>query len=539
MTLTGSGVGGNVGGPLQPTQRDVETTAWSLMNKTALGIMPDTLEVPFSQLGGNVWKYQSDANRPTLKSLANLRTSMPDESVPDESWTTKFQELVGKLHPQLKERLAAQMQKPFASRDPNYSIFENLLTMTAKGLAWLEQAQQPMDPNSPASDRLHHARALPGKALKGTINQSHTMLAGTQAFLKYVGPNHPFHDQMHLFAQQGEELQQQLNALMEQWQAGEPPSPDELTQLANKAINLSNGFNRQFLGNDMQILGSAFQAMAAMASALSLTPTFPTLFLGLKMATTGLFSNESSLGFFGPSLEALIKALSQGLLPSLMKNGGTAKKMMLIMTLLGALTGTSTLAGLISRFGMGHFPAESEGDQREGRVFTFQLLLDLLASSGWLNQIYKICVEASGGNENAQEIIADIMEFISLVTMALTASQGKMEDASVRLEDLQPHLEKKLNKIERLIISILQSEPAGTSQLRELDVAIKQAKLAVSKDNFLAFLSALRSILPLIDTASDQLEKDLEEMNELAKLLKQSCVPETRATSITGMIRTA
>src|ERR1700733_2589113 len=165
MRVASAGVGGNIGGPIQPTARDLEATAWTQVNKAALGIMPDTLEIPFSQLGGNVWKYQSDSSRPTLKPMGTSRTSTPQENaLPDESWKAHYDALVKDLPPDVKARFVAEMGKPFSGRDPGYSSLDNLLTLLAKAMAALENSAAPVDPESAMEERMLENLALQGKA---------------------------------------------------------------------------------------------------------------------------------------------------------------------------------------------------------------------------------------------------------------------------------------------------------------------------------------------------------------------------------------
>jgi|LakMenEpi03Aug12_release.lakeMendotaPanAssembly.Ray.scaffolds.fasta_scaffold18802_6 hypothetical protein len=535
MTLTGSGVGGNVGGPMQPLPREVEATAWTMVNKAALGIMPDTLEVPFSQLGGNVWKYQSDANRPTLGTLANLRTDISDESKEDDSWKLIFDALTTSLHPQMKKRLQENMGKPFAARNQNYSILENLMTLTAKGMAWLENAEAPMEVDSPEWERTEQNQALPGHALRGVVSHSRALLTGTKAFLQYVGPNHPRHDELNQFTEQGEEIQKELNSLLESLQGGEIPDQKMLDGIAAKANALTTLYGQVFHGDDMQLLGPLFESMALIANALALTPTSPSLFFGLKLASMGLFSKESSLGLLGDKFEALLKAITNGTLSAMMNKVGIAKQLMLLMSLLGLTTGAMTLAGLIAEFGIGRYPQENEGDEREGHVFTFQMLLELLASSGMIAEAYKIAVEACGGLEKAQELISEAMELVSLLLMALTGTKGNPKSAGILLEGIKGHLGEKIDKLEKFVLKMIYNGVENPAQAKGLDIALKQAKIAVDEGNFEGLIEACGTALDLLHVSTEELQSEVQDIKEFSKLLNRSCVPEARGQ--TRMIR--
>ena len=253
MTITGSGVGGNIGGPLQPSPRELEATAATMTSRAALGIMPDSLEVPFSQLGGNVWKYQSDSSKPTLSSLATLvRASTAEDKKTDDSWKPVFNTLVDRLPPELKTRLAAEMNKPFESRNPNFAHLENILTFTAKGLAWLEEAEKPVEPETIKWDRMMHNRGMPGKVVRGMVRQGQQILGGADAFLNRMGPNLPAHDTMRHFTGQAAEIQTRLEALLKQMQEGKQPPQEELIRLSNEAETLQANYQRIYRGSDLQ-----------------------------------------------------------------------------------------------------------------------------------------------------------------------------------------------------------------------------------------------------------------------------------------------
>ncbi len=498
-TSLGTGVGGTIGGPQQPTQREVETTAWTSVNRAALGIVPDSLEIPFTQLGGQLWKYQSDSNRPTLSTMGTIRTSLPSEDAEDTSWKPIFEELVGKLPPEVKEEFLKDQQRSPEGRSPNFAQMENALTLTAKGMAWLEGAQKPVDPESPMMDRLKQNQTMPGKALKGAIKNSGNVLSGADNFLTRVGFNHPHHDALRQFATRGSEMQEDLNNLLEVLKDpnAEAPTNEEFTALSDQAQTLLEDFQKVNHGKDLQIMSPMMESMAAVAAALSLTPASPTLFLGLKLATMGLYSSDSESGLFGSELAAVIKALQSGQGAALLKKVGMAKLQMLLMTLLGTIGGAGTLAALLSEFGIGRFPARNEGDQIAGRRFGLQLMLSLIASTGVMKQIYAIIAQVCGGSDKAQEIFSDNMELVSLLLMALTATKGSPENAGSLIESLKPHLEAKFEKCRAFFETLLAEGDLDASTIKGVDISLSQAQIALGKSEIKGLLDAISGALEL------------------------------------------
>lgn len=537
MTIPSTGLSSNIGGPQQPTQTEIEATAWTMVNRSALGLVKDTIEVPFSQLGGNVWKYSSDASRPSLKHTGSIRTSTTNEEAkPDDTWKSNFQSLVNRLPPQLRSRLIHEMSQPFEMRDQDFAVFENLLLMSAKGMTSLEKTERPLEPDTPEMERTLQNQGLAGRALRGSIQQGGNILGGTQYFLNQVGPNFSAHDTLRGFGYQAADIQEELNALFEDIKNGDYPTEKEMTAISDKAIALNQLFASINRGKDLQILSPMLDNMAAVAAALSLTPTSPTLFFGLKIATTGLFKSDSAAGLIGSELQALLKALLGGLAGTLLQNAGSAKTLMMIMMLLTTLAGAGTLAALLAEFGIGEFPNDDEGEKRAGHTFSMKLILQLLASSKVLQIVGKIIAEASGGGEKAQAVFADVTELLSLLMMTLNGAQGAPERAIPYMEELKGTLGDDIHKIEAFVHEVILN---GKSEARGLDVALRQAQIAISKEDFNGLLFACKSAMELVDSSPDLLMEDLKEMDSLAKLLQKACIPDTQDKAQTGVILAA
>jgi len=540
MSIPSTGISSNIGGPQQPLPMEIEASAWAQTNRAALGIVPDSLQVPFSQLGGNVWKYSSDSSRPSLKPSGTLRTSAGEDAPVDDSWKSHFSALVDKLPLQVKAGLLNDMSKPFEMRDPDYHIFENVLTLTARGLAGLDEMQKPMAKESAKMDRTKQNLGVHGRALHGTLSQSSNVLGGMQNFLNKVGPNFAAHDMLRGFAEQGADLQEELNGLLTSLQDGETPSQEIVNNLANRAATLSNDFAKLDRGKEGQIMSPMLQTMAAVAQALSLTPTAPSLFFGLKMASTGLFKNDSASGLLGSDLQTILKALTGGLMATLMQNAGSAKQLMMLMMFLATMAGAGTLGALLEEFGIGNFPCHKKGEQRAGRKYTFQLVTQMLASSGLLQTIGKIIGDACAANEKSQAVLGHATELLGLLSMTMTGAENDEEVVST-MEGLKETFREDILKIEAFVRSSIASGSVDSAMGKGLDIALIQAKTAIEKEDYEGFFAACSYGLSLVGSSQDQIGKELEEIHDLAKLFKQGCVSETQDPnkSLTGIIMAA
>lgn len=543
MTMSGSGVGGNIGGPQQYSPAEIENTAATLNLRAAVGMLPDTLQVPFSQLGGNVWKYQSDASKPALPALGLSRTAVGSEETEDQSWKPIFDDLIKRLPPSLKARFLAEAGKPFEVRNPNFMQLGNALTLLAKTMIAFEYVNRPLNPQSADFERMQQNLALPGKALRGAAGHSKSILHGATAFLNKMGPNLPDHDSLRNFAQQGEEVQKQLEELYNQLRDPEAPHPEQadIAALAAKAEMLSHDFTKIFRGKDLQILDPMLQAMAAVAQALSLSPASPSLFLGLKMATLGLFSSDSKTGIVGAEMEMIIKAITGGLGAAILNKLDPAKLRMLLMLLLGSTAGAAVLASLLAEFGIGRFPAQNEGEQKAGQVFGFTLILKLFSSTGIIKTLYQAFAQACGADGKSQEALAGIMEPISLLLMALSGVKGKPENALPILESIEEHLIKQFDNVEQILSNALAEGTLKKENIQALSIALLQSTLSLKKGQWEGFLSACAIVLEEIHSSPDLLMEDLDEVREAAKLYKRTCISDTedQLKMITSFIRAA
>jgi hypothetical protein len=159
---SGSGGTGSLGSPLSPTQRDIEATAWTEVNKAALGIVHDAIDQSFTQMNqrysfshlGTHTGYQARGGQPLLDhTLENVRLLQSPNVLTDESWNSTYQELVNQLPPGILARYQQEEQKPLNEQDPYFTVTANVLTNCAKILTRITMNSQP-----PASDSLEAAR---------------------------------------------------------------------------------------------------------------------------------------------------------------------------------------------------------------------------------------------------------------------------------------------------------------------------------------------------------------------------------------------
>jgi hypothetical protein len=151
MTLSGSSYDSNIINTPQPTVEQYESTAGRALPKLELGITKDTL-VPFTDVSKQAtWKYDTNANNPSLHSLNMVRMSGKD-SPTDDQWKDFYESLLNTLPKDVQDKLAEMNKLPLEKRNPQffpaferYYAFELTLQTTAKAEAWLNTALKGAD----------------------------------------------------------------------------------------------------------------------------------------------------------------------------------------------------------------------------------------------------------------------------------------------------------------------------------------------------------------------------------------------------------
>jgi hypothetical protein len=314
------GIGG--GGPTQPINiRETESQAFvEVTKKYVLSMVLDTLAevIPFTQREyDEVFKYRSESDKPTLHALLFLRLGAPEPYIiTEERWHPVYQELFDSLPDHVKDWMAFEMNKSFTDRDPSYVLVNNLLTMTAKALAWLAIANQPIQPNSPAEQNYLDNVALPYIALRSIVNQTETVLHTAQSWLSSVGANYPAYDSLINYLSQVGTSLRKLETLRAEIESGNT-SPEIRQKLVETAFEIDR-LNTQYQtsGNDLRILGTHLEALAAVTAAWALSSGSPSLLLGITIASIGLASDVSTTGFLGNGYTSTMDSLLNGIISS-------------------------------------------------------------------------------------------------------------------------------------------------------------------------------------------------------------------------------
>lgn len=206
MGVFSTGSGGSVGGPATPMPRELEATAATEVAKMMLGVMFDSLDKPFSQIDAHTtWKYNANANNPTIPPLTRLRVVLAYAREADTTWMEEFNRLLDLLPADVKAELLAESRLPIADRNPAYGALDNLLGMIAKSMVWLRTVSQPMDPETVAISHIPQYQAMPEVSREVMTRLGAEILRKVRDYLDDVGHNDPHFDGLMRFTNDIEE----------------------------------------------------------------------------------------------------------------------------------------------------------------------------------------------------------------------------------------------------------------------------------------------------------------------------------------------
>jgi hypothetical protein len=178
------------------SQVERETSALVIVNKAALAIVMDSIEISFMKFGGNLWKYESSSSQPTLSHpLETTRRATPRENE-DTGWKEFFDKLIQDLPAEISARLIREREKLREERNLPYVALDEFLVSTAKALAWLERASEVDNPNSVSYKNALLNLELPKILADNLEKAGDDILVQAREYLNNVGSNYAHFDRI-------------------------------------------------------------------------------------------------------------------------------------------------------------------------------------------------------------------------------------------------------------------------------------------------------------------------------------------------------
>jgi hypothetical protein len=548
MTTTGSGVGGNIGGPQIPLQNELEATAWTNVNKMALGIVRDSIEQAFTVMNPRysvgylgAFGYRSTSSNPLLDHpLENVRRSeLTPPQTGDNSWVAAYENLVNQLPPDLLARFNSQASKPFDQRNSSFTALDNLFKTTAKILTQMQALSQPTPSGSLEETRTVLNLLLPFAALKGSITNGQELLNSAQNFVSAQGPNYRYFDAFSnlLNKFQGTlSILEGINANLGTAIDGQlsPQTIAAAAKASQQLGTLRSQLEKISLGNDLQMLLSTITTLETVATALSLPNTATaSLFIAASTASLGLFAPDIASGILGPSYQTLLNNVNTGLIGSLIPANNKAGNEFLSLIIALSLSTFAGLGTIAYNSGLGLYPKNDPQALDAAHAFAFDIGLQLAVSSGFIESFYDEIIKVAGGSADAQRIGSSALAQLAHLIIILSGSAESNTNPAQLIEGEATY-------INQGILSASEVEKGAESEkTAPAAIAIQLATQALESQDYEGFLDAVNNMLESIGTSLDALKADTSQLNsnvgDIANVISMGN-PNEQITSIVSTI---
>ena len=510
MSIPGFGnSGGNLNNNFQPTPRDIETSAWTEVNKSKLGIVSgnDPLDQQIlTKVNDDTSKYSSTSSRPFLPSpLERIRQSAPELSNQNENWEPFYNNLLDNLPPGIQVAIQKEYQKKGEDRLTSIQNLNDLLIGTAKTLLKIQNGAH-SSPENLAEDTSFIERTLNNQAMSSLakLGAAQDVSDISQEITPFLQTNQTLHsvakDQFVSVLQSMKDVGMGLKATSKE--------EFENVNLADKAWlphfvgSIQNQLSANFSETPgYHLLKTSLDTLTAVSTGVGLetTPFTPTLYLSAFVANKGLHDGESP--YFGSELQQLSNKLADGSaamihIPSL-KTAST--------NLFGTLY-TTTLS-----LGLGIHSVLTS--QQEVSPFHSMLTQSFIANSGILHQTFEQVALALGAHQANAKTIGHLFSLgMTLLSIHSTDQPQTIESLTLALK--QP-LEKDLSALSQVISDI--DHPLSMP----LNAFMQQGLVALEHEDLAHFQKSLSDTLILLGLNERGIKENLQTLKESASNTSQ------------------
>lgn len=280
-------------------------------------------------------------------------------------------------------------------------------------------------------------------------------------------------------------------------------------ELLKHNVRLQEVFGRVAIGDELQMMEPLLEAMTLLSASKTLKSGSSSLFLTQVFATIGIDSEQSAVGFIGPSINRLIDSIADALLfEALFSPKATVGNAMLLKRIVKGVVIFSIGAGKV--LGLKNKMEDSE----TANIYNRMILL-LLASSNVLKKTFEELILACGGDEKTVKICADVLTLVTLLIIGVTSIKSNSKDFSALTEVLNSYFGKSLEKIDELISSGVAEHKIDSQKAAGIHAAIVQAKLSLENGNGEDFAQAIQVALEAVGISKIELDQDISEVEKV------------------------
>lgn len=295
---------------------------------------------------------------------------------------------------------------------------------------------------------------------------------------------------------------------------------EKLKTLAKASALLDKNYHHKDQGTDLQLLSPLLKILSLVTAAQTMEQGSAALLLGTNLGLMGIYSEESSAGFVGKTLQQIVQQLTGGLLSPLMWEPTPDEGHQLLFKNIVATTliGSAIVGSLIAGNGK-----KSDESSEQIQSLTAQIALLFIGETHVLTTTYKNLLLACGANDNTKDQLAEILSLCSLLLMVLVVAR-KRKNVEKILETIKPTAVQSLAKVEHLLTDALAAKMIVGGIGSSLLIATQQCKLALENEEASEVLEAIKMALEAIQQPFDGLNNDLREIENIANLYYANCI---------------
>lgn len=521
---------GGLGKPLVPDYNELEATAQTQNFKLGLGIVPNTLDVSFTKLGGEIWKYQASPSKPSVPMdvLKGIQRPLPEmkSSLEEEH----FQSILDDLPTNLENELKRQQKLPYSKRDSAYVAFEEVLRFAAKALTWLEETKA-IDPSAYA-ERTSTLNQIPKALFYRWISLAEASKKELQ-FLEKTLPNRTLSS---IYKDNLKWLTKLLNhAKSITQEKDEKIIKKALRELYLEISELNQAYRQGKLSTALQWTGALLHALLTPVAALSLKIKSNSFIFALQYGVDPLSDPLNTKREFSEGFQKLSK-----LLKGLLDRNETIyhpyiTSSMHFMTLIFASLVTE--AGGISFAASQEEKAPKRERLFEARSLAFALATSLITSAHTLPTLASLLFAAFPLGKNNREMLEQSSVSMALNSLLLAAAKG---DKSVkRITPVILGMKSALITALMHVKKIISKNDLSTEEEREFGILIRQSLLTIQKGKPMGYLEPTYEWLGKQNIKKEQIQAECEAVVELCVLMLSNCHKLDQLTNFTSVVSQA
>lgn len=479
-------VGGRfgLGKPQQADYFEMQTTAQVQDMKTSLGIVPNTLDVMFTELGGEPWKYKASPSKPEISENVLTAISYPDAAQASKLEKEQFERLLREIPLKLLMELKRENQLPFEERDPLLLLFERILRFAGRALAWLQTMKQ-AEPEGYV-ENVGKNRGLAQQILKGWVQIAQETLAELnekegieKSNIEILQP-----------------LVQLANVLLEVDESKKEKAAEVLLERVNGWNKL---YNQKRIPNVLLNTGALIKTLLPIAASLTMGGAAP----GLLAMAFASFESEWS----GKEITQLFEQFGHAFSELKLAQQFFLEHMGKWINVL--------FMGIVSE-AAGINVSDKDKEKLEGVRSAASLLASrLVTESEWAAVLSaSVCEALKLGEFN--RTATESLPLLAMHILLLAGVRGGPSKSTV-----DPLLKGMGNKVRHGLQVLKEEENDQLSAA--IGLAIRQADIALQKESPAGYFEALKNVAMLLHLHLDSLEENSEELLKYIVLILQMC----------------